>query len=344
MESSAAETGQVPLKELEALLANALRTNGCSDSVARILAANCAGAEVAQSFSHGVFRMDGYISTLRSGWVDGRAIPIVEDVAPGCLRVNGANGFAQPALAAARPAFVDKIRKQGIALLAIRDSHHFGALWPDVEPFATEGLLAISMVNSFSCAIPAGATRPLLGTNPLAFAAPVEGRPPFVFDFATTAMANGDVQIAAREGRILPPGVGVDRHGEPTLDPAAILAGGALVPFGGHKGSAISLMIEMMVAGLSGGNFSFDFDWTPYPGAQTPRTGQIIIGIDPSQSDATGFARRSRVLIDELAKSGLNRYPGARRATSFGSHDESTPVAVPMEMLDRLQRYAMEST
>ncbi len=104
-----------------------------------------------------------------------------------------------------RPLLLEKVRRNGIALLAIRDSHHFAALWPDVEPFADEGLVALSVVNSMACVVPHGGQKALFGTNPLAFAAPRAGGDPLVFDMATSAIAHGDVQIAAREGRLLPP-------------------------------------------------------------------------------------------------------------------------------------------
>src|SRR5690606_14423505 len=130
---------------------------------------------------------------------------------------------------------------QGIDLLAIHDSHHFAALWPDVEPYAHEGLVALTFVNSMACVVPHGGKRPQFGTNPIAFAAHRENGEPIVFDLATSAMAHGDIQIAAREGRALPPEHGVDRDGKPTCDPSAILDGGALLPFGGHKGSALSM-------------------------------------------------------------------------------------------------------
>lgn len=327
------------LAELTALLARVFRANGCSDDVAAILAANCAGAEAVGSFSHGVFRIDGYVSTLRSGWVDGTARPVIDAPAPAFLRVDAGNGFAQPALAAARPQFVEMVRANGIAALAIRHSHHFGALWPDVEPFAEDGLIALSLVNSFACVVPFGGKKPLLGTNPIAFAAPVDGADPLVFDFATTVMAHGDVQIAAREGRTLPEGVGVDADGAPTRDPKAILDGGALLPFGGHKGSALSIMIELMAAGLTGGNFSFEFDWSDHPGAQTPVTGQILIGIDAAHAGGESFAHRSRNLIDGMAASGYAGYPGARRAAmrreGAGEHIPLTPA-----IYEKLQGYA----
>lgn len=301
-------------KDLIALIGGIFVQNGCSNVVANQLAENCASAERDGSLSHGVFRIEGYVNTLRSGWVDGSAIPAIEGKAPGLIAVDAKNGFAQPALSLARDAFVEKVRGNGIALLTIGNAHHFSSLWPDILPFAESGLVALSMVNSFACSVPHGAKSPVFGTNPIAFAAPVDGQPPLVFDFATTTMANGDVQIAAKEGRSLPAGTGVDRNGDLTGDPEAILNGGALVPFGGHKGSAISLMVELLAAGLSGGNFSSEFDWSTHPGAETPKTGQIIIGIDPSRGgQGRGLSSRAVILMKMLEDAGFDARPGLRR-------------------------------
>jgi len=304
---------RVPFNELRALLQSIFQRYGCSAAVAAVLAHNCASAQRDGAHSHGVFRIPGYVSTLASGWVDGRAEPQVSDLAPAYVRVDAKGGFAQPALAAARPLLVEKARTAGIAVLAIHNSHHFAALWPDVEPFADEGLVALSVVNSMTCVVPHGARKPLFGTNPIAFAAPCAGHDPIVFDMATSAMAHGDVQIAARAGEQLPPGMGVDADGQPTTDPKAILEGGALLPFGGHKGSALSMMVELLAAALTGGNFSWEFDWSGNPGAKTPWTGQMIIVIDPSKAEGERFALRSCELVEQMQAVGLTRMPGERR-------------------------------
>jgi len=307
------ETQNISFPELVELLRQVFLRNGTSPEVASVLAENCASAERDGSHSHGIFRIPGYLSSLASGWVDGKAVPKVEDVGAAFIRVDAANGFAQPALAAARPLLVEKAKSAGIAILAIRSSHHFAALWPDVEPFAREGLVALSVVNSMTCVVPHGAQRPLFGTNPIAFAAPRAGGDPIVFDLATSAIANGDVQIAARNGTMLPAGMGVDRAGQPTEDPKAILDGGALLPFGGYKGSALSMMVELLAAGLTGGNFSFEFDWSKHPGAQTPWTGQLFIVIDPNKGSGQNFAERSEELVRRMHDVGQERMPGDRR-------------------------------
>lgn len=171
----------------------------------------------------------------------------------------------------------------------------------------------MSVVNSMTCVVPHGADRPLFGTNPIAFAAPRADGDPIVFDLATSAIAHGDVQIAARKGERLPAGMGVDSLGQPTQDPKAILEGGALLPFGGHKGSALSMMVELLAAALTGGNFSFEFDWKNHPGAKTPWTGQLLIVIDPSKAAGQNFAERSQELVRQMHGVGLKRLPGDRR-------------------------------
>ncbi len=307
------DTVAVNVEQLAATLEQVFVRHGTSAQVAAVLARNCANAQRDGAHSHGIFRMPGYLSSLACGWVDGAAVPVVEDAGPAFIRVDAANGFAQPALAAATPLLIEKVRAAGIAILAIRSSHHFAALWPDVEPFAEQGLVALSVVNSMTCVVPHGAQKPLFGTNPIAFAAPRSAGQPLVFDLATSAIAHGDVQIAAREGRTLPAGVGVDQTGQPTQDPSAILAGGALLPFGGYKGSALSMMVELLAAALTGGNFSFEFDWSRHPGAQTPWTGQLMIVIDPDRGSGQHFAERSEELVRQMLGAGQERLPGDRR-------------------------------
>ena len=320
-------TVRISFAELISLLVRIFRNGGCSGPVAAALAHNMAEAERDGATSHGIFRMAGYLSSLKSGWVDGRAEPRIEDVAPGFLRVDGANGFAVPALVAATEQFIAKARANGIALCAIRNSHHFSALWPDVEPFARKGFIAIEMVNSNAAVVPFGGHKKLYGTNPLGFAAPRRGGEPLVFDQASSAVALGEVLIAAREGHALEPGIGVDREGKPTTDPNAVLEGGALLPFGGYKGSSMAMMMEIMAAALAGGNFSFEYDFSTHPGAVTPRTAQTMILIDPSRGASYELADRIEVLIAEMHAAGQDRLPGDRRyANRRAAEVEGVPI------------------
>lgn len=318
---------RIGFEALAELLTRVFACHGCADGVAAILARNMAEAERDGAHSHGIFRVPAILASLASGWVDGRAQPVVEDVAPGMLRADGRNGFALPALALARERLLDKARTNGIALLSIRNAHHFSAVWPDIEPMAREGFLALATINSMASVVPHGGTKKLYGTNPMGFAVPREAADPLVFDQASSGWSNGDVQIARREGRALPPGIGVDRHGHATTDPSAVLDGGALLPFGGHKGSAIAMMMEIMGAGLAGGNYSFEIDWSGHPGAATPNGGQTYIVIDPGRGNTRDFGARMETLIAAIHEAGQERLPGDRR---YANRREAERRGIPI--------------
>jgi delta1-piperideine-2-carboxylate reductase len=288
--------------------------NRVSAENAKILAETCVFAERDGAESHGLFRLPGYIASLKSGWVDGFAQACVD--APGggsIVKVDARNGFAQPALRRAFARTVALSHQHGICLLAIRDSHHFGPLWLDIEPFVDQGLVALAFVNSSTRVVPWGGHEPVYGTNPMAFGVPRRDAWPMIFDQSSSAVAFGDVKLAALAGRKLPEGAGVDRHGNPTTDAAAVVDGGGLLPFGGHKGSSIALMVELLCAALNGGSFSFEVDHSSYAGAQTPRTGETLIVIDPAKTTHRDFTARTDELFSRLRQAGQERLPADRR-------------------------------
>jgi delta1-piperideine-2-carboxylate reductase len=159
----------------------------------------------------------------------------VADVAPGLVASDAQNGFAQPALRASANLLRDKARRRGIAAVAIRDSHHFGALWPEIEPFAAEGFITLAVINGRARMAAWNGRRKVLGTSPMGFACPRSGKLPLVWDQASSIMAQGEVLLAAQRGKRLPEGVAFDAEGRPTTDPNAMLDGGSLLPFGGIK-------------------------------------------------------------------------------------------------------------
>lgn len=305
----------VAYDDLVGQLEGIFESNGCSRQVSALLARNCAAAERDGALSHGLFRLAGYVSTLRNGWVDGKAVPSVERSAPAFLRVDGRNGFTLSSLDAVRLDAADAARENGVAVVAIRNSHHLGALSLDVELFAEDGLFALSVINSMKSVVPFDGKTSVFGTNPIAYAAPRDNAAPLVVDLATSSMAHGDVQLALQEGRALPPNGGVDRDGRPTTDPASVLDGGALLTFGGYKGGAIAMMVELLCAAIGGGKFSHEVDLSRHPGAVTPHTGQTFVLIDPAagRGAMTSFTARVGHLVEAIYQSGATRLPGDRR-------------------------------
>ena len=299
--------------ELTQLIERILSKHGLHQNGASIVADVVAAAERDGSFSHGLTRISGYVSDLKSGWVDGSAMPRVRDAAPGLVVTDADNGFAQIALARSRRLLVEKARKKGIAALAIRNSHHFAALWPDVESFATDGLIALTTINTRSYMIVWGGKKKILGTNPMAFACPRRGFPPIVWDQASSPMSHGDIMLASKNKRELAPGIAVDAEGNATINPDDILKGGAFLPFGGHKGSAIAFMVEILSAAATGGRFGFDDRVADFPGGKTSHAGQFVMLLDPLQMAGEDFFHRVEELVAQLKASGAKRLPGDNR-------------------------------
>jgi len=314
MAAQPSSTVNISFNELKELLCCIFIKAGVYPETAELLADNCAKVERDGPESHGIFRIAGYLSTLKSGWVNGLASPRIEDCGDSFIRVDADNGFAQLCLFRARDLLIKKVRQSGCAVLATRGSHHFSALWPDVEPFAEQGFIALTWVAGLPVVAAPGGKAPVFGTNPMAFACPVAASAPLVFDFATSALSNGDTQIAAREGHLLKSGCGIDNNGEATNNPNAILNGGALLPFGGHKGAALILMVEILASALTGGAFSHEVDFKGYAGAETPKTGQLLLVIDPERGANHSFANRVKQLLEIIRASGENiRIAGDKR-------------------------------
>lgn len=333
-ESNSPQDTRVSFLELKSLLKAIFVNNRTSPETAEILAGNCAACERDGALSHGIFRMVGYVDSLKSGWVDGLAVPEVVCHGPSYIRVDACNGFAQRALAAAELPIQRAVRETGMAIVATRNSHHFSALWPDIESFALAGYMAITAVNGLANVVPHGGRQAVFGTNPIAFAVPVENAPPLVIDQATSVMANGEVRLQALANKPVPDGAGVDSEGKPTTDPQAILAGGALNTFGGYKGSSIALFVEILAGAVTGGQFSFENDFTGFPGAQTPKAGQLLIVVDPNRGGSSNFESRISLLCARLVDAGQDRLPGARRFANRAAAEQS---GIPI-MRSELQR------
>ena len=328
------------LGEVHDLAFNCLVANGCDEANAQAVADNMTAAERDGSESHGLFRLPGYVASLQSGKADGKANPQAEDVAPGVVRVDARNGFAPLAFEVGRKPLAVKAKAQGIAVLGIVRTFHFAALWPEVEALAREGLVAFACTSTMPFAAPAGGSKALFGTDPVAFAWPRPDGHPVVVDMATTAMARGEVMLAAREGHDVPLGVGLDGDGQPTRDPKAILEDGVMLPFGGYKGSAISMMVELFAGALIGEVFSFQAGEADNRDGGPSRGGELIMAIDPARMGGAGDGiAMGEALFEKMLDAGTApgavRLPGDRR---YGNR-EKTPrdgVAIPGALYDRI--------
>lgn len=309
-------TLSVPLETIRAVAVAALTRAGSDAAHAAAVADVMVRAEADGGASHGLFRLAGYLASLRSGKVSGTAQPVVRSLAPAVVQVDGKGGFAPLAMIKAREAIAPLARSQGIAAAAVVNVHHFSALWVDLEPLVNAGLVAMSFTAYMPAVAPAGAAKPFFGTNPMAFGWPREDGKSMIFDQASAAMARGEIQIAARDGHAVPAGAGLDADGKPTTDPAAILKG-AQLPFGGYKGSAIALMIELLCAGLIGQPFSVEAGEEDNKDGGPPRGGYLLLAMDPARfGDDAGWRAHAEAYLQRLKAMPGVRLPGDRRAAN----------------------------
>jgi len=150
----------------------------------------------------------------------------------------------------------------------------------------------------------------VFGTNPIAFACPLPGRPPVVVDLALSNVARGNILAAKQKQERIPPGWALDAAGRPTTDPDAALAG-TMLPVGDAKGTALALMVELLAAGLTGSNFAAEASSFLDAEGPPPGTGQLVIAFDPAAFG--GSLARFGVLIASIESQPGARLPGTRR-------------------------------
>ena len=329
------------LDEVRKIATEALCAKGFSDKHAGAIADTVTAAERDECASHGLFRIPFYVKALQATQVSPDAEPTFRDLAPAVLQADAHFGFAPLTLQLAADPLERRARELGIAALCIVNAYNVAALWPEVERLAERGLVAFAFTAALQYVAPAGGTKPVYGTNPMAFAWPRAGRPPLVFDQASSASARGEIQIHLRDGKPLPEGWAVGPDGEPTTDPATALAG-AQLPFGGHKGAAIALMVELLAGALIGDVFSFEATAADAGKVGAPCGGELMIAIDPARCVGDGdrdaqLAHAEKLFAKVLEQDGT-RLPSDRRYRAR-KRTPSEGVTIPSSLHETLRGY-----
>ena len=306
-------TISISLEDIYNLAKKTFLANGCDEETSNIMSDLIVNAEKDGSLSHGLFRVPAYIAGLKSGKINGKGIPEIKQISKSVIKVNGNNCLAPVVIKKSIPSIITAAKENGVAVLAINNSHHMAAMWPETEKLAEEGLVAFACTSYKPAVAPAGATKPLFGTNPISFAWPRPGKTPVVYDMATASMAMGEVQVAKREGHKVPLGTGLTKDGKETTDPGAIADGGVLLPFGGYKGSAIAMMVELMAGALVGDNFSFETAIKDNNDGGPPSGGEFILAISPEKTSGTDWAKHSEEFFNKMKSMDGVRLPGERR-------------------------------
>ena len=298
--------------ELEQLATKVLVKAGTAEPAARSTAKALVRANRDGLSSHGLARLKAYSAQVAAGKVAGAAVPELEKLGPSAARIDAKEGFAFPAFDMAIEALVEMTSETPVAGISVTNSHHFGVAGHHVERLAKHGVVGLVFGNSPSAIAPGGGSRPLFGTNPIAFGFPRADTDPVVVDLSLSKQARGKVMLAAQEGRDIPEGWAIDSDGNATTDPKAAL-GGSMLPLGDAKGAALVLAVEIMAAAMTGAHFGYEassfFDDKGGP----PRVGQFILGFNPGPLSGGSYAERLEVLLSAVTDQPGTRLPGARR-------------------------------
>ncbi|WP_199090137.1 malate/lactate/ureidoglycolate dehydrogenase [Bosea sp. ASV33] len=284
-------------ESLHALVRDMVVKAGWTEAEAQETADHLVLANLNGHDSHGVGMLPLYFQSLADGNLSPASQPQTRvDTAP-FLIIDGKVALGQPNARNAVDRAVAMAQTGGVAIVNLLDSHHIGRIGHYAEVAAEAGLISFFWVNVAGrppIVAPYAAKEARFGTNPHAIGIPVPGGDPLILDFATSRMAHGKARVALNKGEQVPPGYIIDGEGRPTTDPAHVFASpdhplGALLPFGDHKGAGLSLIAELLSAGLMG---AARID-------QKPQKTWVInslfgVIIDPARLEPDAELRRSR--------------------------------------------------
>jgi len=235
------------------------------ESDAEIAASVLVAADARGIPSHGVARLPRYVHGLKIGLMHPDAEYEVLRETPSSILIDAHGGMGAPVSARAMHRVIEKAQAGGAAFGCVRDSNHFGIAGYYAMMALESDLIGVAMTNTAALGVPTFGRVPMVGTNPIAFAAPADQEGAFVLDMATTVVTRGKVEVYNRAEKPLPEGWAVDASGQSGTDPAEILhnltysVGGGILPlgglgesFGGHKGYGLSVLVDILCGVLSG--------------------------------------------------------------------------------------------
>jgi hydroxycarboxylate dehydrogenase B len=259
-----ADTHLFRLAPLRAAMQQVVRGFGSEAAEVDAVVDNLIEANLKGHDSHGIGMLPRYAEAYLEGNLrPNQRLKTVLDTGS-LLRLDGGHGFGQVMGRDAMDLGIVRAQQHGSCIVALGQSHHLGRIGAWAEQAAAAGLVSIHFVNVVSRAIvaPFGGSDARFGTNPFCVGVPLRGREPVVLDFATSVIAQGKTRVAHNKGEMLEPGCLIDDHGQPTQDPRFTVVPplGALLTFGGHKGSGLALMCELLGGALAAGQTQRDHE------------------------------------------------------------------------------------
>lgn len=271
---------RIPPGELQAFATELFARAGLTPDDAALIGHDLVAADLRGLGSHGVSRIPMYLERLRRGVVNPRPSIRVTTITPAVSLVDGDDGMGFLAAHRAMKEAIELARCSGIGLVGVRRSTHFGMSALYVQQATDAGFISLVFTNS-SPAIPVwGGRTAFLGAAPMAAGVPGGELPGYLLDMAMTGIARGKIRLAARHGTPIEPGLALDENGAPTTDAAAAFEGVCL-PFGGHKGAALAMLMDLLCGVFTGANFGGAVKSLYFDHSEPQNVGHLILVMRP---------------------------------------------------------------
>lgn len=301
-------TRKATAAQLRATVAKILAAAGSSEDESWQVAGNLVLANLSGHDSHGVGMVPRYVDAVLEGGLKPNTGIEVKLDAGSLLALDGRRGYGQVVGVQAMERAIARALETGSCVAALANAHHLGRIGHFAEMAVAQGLVSIHFVNVQSRPVvaPWGGGDGRYGTNPFCVGIPMEGRDPFVLDFATSRVAQGKMRVAHNEGRRVDPGYLIDEKGQPTTDPGVVVVPqpggmfGALLAFGEHKGYGMAVACELLGGALTGSG-----TWhRPADNLRAVINGMFTIVVDPRRlGTQEAFAREALAFADWLRQS-----------------------------------------
>lgn len=296
--------------------------------------------------THGVVRLPHYLNRVRLDLINMNPAIKVTHVTPVVAAVDGNNGFGYVVASRAMDEAIAMAAVYGIGMVSVRGSNHFGMAASYVLQAIRAGYMSMVFTNASASMPPWGGRDPVLGTSPFAAGAPGGRLPPFVLDMAPAVVARGKIRLAAKRGERIPEGWGLDKAGQQTTDPHAVLDDGVVLPMGGPKGSALSMMMDIFSGVFSGSAFAGDVTNHTTDFKKPQDVGHFMLAIKPDLfMSRTDFEARMDVLAGRVK--GGRRAQGVDEILVSGEPEDrkeqerlKTGIALPRAELDLMVKEA----
>jgi ureidoglycolate dehydrogenase (NAD+) len=346
LETRMPETVTISKAELETFARCLLQAGGAAPSDAQLVADALVWADLRARHTQGVSRLPNFVRRLQRGLICSPASMTWKPLAAAAYHLDASNGFGHIAGHRAMTKAIELAKSEGVGLVAVSRSNLYGAAGYFCSLATEAHCIGFSCTNAVAKVAPFGGTRPVIGTNPLAFGCPTASGVPILIDLSTSAIAGSSAREAGNGGGLLPEGVALDARGNPTRDPSAAAAG-CLLP-AGPKGYALGLMVEILAGVLTGAAVGREVGSMYNTWDKPVNTGHIFLAIDIGRFyPLTDFLTRVDQLLEWIKSIPAKRdgegvrVPGELRAQYAQAYSREG-IPLPLHTASDLHKLAEE--